>query len=54
MTIDEMVHKNRDHKIKSQKGNVNRRNSIRGTQRFTKPSPTVDNAKVQIKATIYF
>ena len=33
--IDE-THKNREHKIKSQKGKVNRRSSIRGTQRFTK------------------
>lgn len=50
MTIDEMVHKNRGHKIKSQKGKINRRNSIRGTQGFTKPSPTVDDAKVQINS----
>lgn len=49
MMIDE-IHKNRGHKIKSQKGKVNRRNSIRGTQRFTKPSPTVDSAKVQINS----
>ena len=49
MMISE-IHKNRGHKIKSQKGKVNRRNSIRGTQRFTKPSPTVDGAKVQIKS----
>ena len=46
--IKEMAHKNRGHKVKSLKGKVNRRNSIRGTQRFTKPSPTVDSAKVQI------
>ena len=37
--IDE-IHKNRGHKVKSQKGKANRRNSIRGTQRFTKPSQT--------------
>ena len=42
------VHKNRGHKVKSQKGKANRRNSIRGTQRFTKPSPTIGDAKVRI------
>ena len=46
--IDEMVHKNRGHKIKSQKGKVNRRNSIRGTQRFTKPSQTDGKNKLSL------
>ena len=50
--IDE-THKNREHKIKSQKGKVNRRSSIRGTQRFTKPSPTADYAKVQINSALF-